>query len=247
MNYLNPQAEFSHRGRPPPVEDEEVLPGIPWGRPEWVPSPAFWRELANAYELNGKLFSPPRSLPEEVGFCILGGFGITAELNCAAHYYMRQHGVYELSSALGQKDVEKLLSDVIEYRGKKFRYRFPKQRSERLYKALARLRTEKPPETEAIELRNYLLTFHGIGPKTASWITRNWLASDDVAIIDIHVERAGRLIGLFDESHTLPRDYLVMERRFIEFSRALGVSPSRLDVVIWSTMRKLGKHSTSRH
>jgi endonuclease III len=41
------------------------------------------------------------------------------------------------------------------------------------------------------------MSLPGIGPKTASWIARNWLDADDVAILDIHIMRVGQVIGLF--------------------------------------------------
>ncbi|MDZ3993341.1 hypothetical protein PspTeo4_24872 [Pseudomonas sp. Teo4] len=40
-------------------------------------------------------------------------------------------------------------------------------------------------------LRDWLLELPGIGYKTASWVARNWLDADDVAILDIHILRAG--------------------------------------------------------
>ncbi|MGY3221470.1 thermostable 8-oxoguanine DNA glycosylase [Bradyrhizobium sp. USDA 4512] len=83
----------------------------------------------------------------------------------------------------------------------------------------------------------------GVGPKTASWITRNWLGSDEVAILDIHIIRAGVLIGLFGRQQSVPRDYDVMEARFLAFAAALNVRPSLLDAVMWREMRKLGRGS----
>ena len=44
---------------------------------------------------------------------------------------------------------------------------------------------------EPLSLREFLLQLHGIGYKTASWIVRNFTGSDDVAIVDIHLRRAG--------------------------------------------------------
>lgn len=97
-----------------------------------------------------------------------------------------------------------------------------------------RLVEENPPATEEPKrFRDDLMRIPGIGPKTASWITRNWLGSDDVAILDIHIIRAGLLIGLFDRGQTVPRDYSAMEERFLSFARALNVRPSLLDAVMW--------------
>ena len=86
-----------------------------------------------------------------------------------------------------------------------------------------------------------MIKIPSIGPKTASWITRNWLGSDDVAILDIHIIRAGVLIGLFDRRQKVPKDYDAMEARFLEFAAALQVRPSLLDAVMWREMRQLGR------
>jgi thermostable 8-oxoguanine DNA glycosylase len=84
-----------------------------------------------------------------------------------------------------------------------------------------------------------LLTFPGIGPKTASWITRNSLHSDDVAILDIHIIRAGLLMGLFSPKHSVQRDYFDMEARLVAFAHSAGVSLSRFDSIIWCYMRQM--------
>jgi thermostable 8-oxoguanine DNA glycosylase len=105
-----------------------------------------------------------------------------------------------------------------------------------------RLLEDDPPATEnARRFRDDMMRIPGIGPKTASWITRNWLGSDEVAILDIHIIRAGILIGLFDRRQTVPRDYDFMEARFLAFATALNVRPSLLDAVMWREMRELGR------
>ena len=46
-----------------------------------------------------------------------------------------------------------------------------------------------------VALRDWLLAIPGIGPKTASWIVRNRTGSSAVAIIDVHILRAGTSAG----------------------------------------------------
>ena len=87
-----------------------------------------------------------------------------------------------------------------------------------------------------MRVRDWLLALPGIGYKTASWIARNWLDADDVAILDIHVLRAGALAGFFERELTVERDYLQLEDQFLKFSRAIGVRASELDAVIWLEM-----------
>lgn len=89
-------------------------------------------------------------------------------------------------------------------------------------------------------LRNQLLEIGGVGYKTASWVVRNILDSDDVAILDIHLIRAGRLCGLYSRKDNVQHDYLSMEQRFLSFSHALQLRPAVLDCLIWDEMRAAG-------
>ena len=55
-------------------------------------TPAYWalRCLVEESPLHG-FTSTNGSLIDEIGFCLLGGFGITAELNSAAFYASNRH------------------------------------------------------------------------------------------------------------------------------------------------------------
>lgn len=85
-------------------------------------------------------------------------------------------------------------------------------------------------------LRDWLMQLPGIGPKTASWIARNWMDADDVAILDIHIMRVGQAIGLFPRELTVERHYRELETLFLQFSQALDVRASELDAVLWYEM-----------
>lgn len=224
--------------------DGVVIPGVVWGRPEWVPSAAFWASLAATADRTKEGFVEARaSLAEVVGFCILGGYGITYEVNQAAHNQLLDHGVYEW--AAGETDfdavlrIEELLRLPMVVGGRHVHYRFPRQRAKRLVEALRALVAEPPPTRDSREFRDSLIAIKGIGPKTASWIARNHLGATSVAILDVHVIRAGRIIGLFGEDERLPRDYHRMEKRFLEFANAIGACPAILDAVMWRAMRNL--------
>ena len=98
------------------------------------------------------------------------------------------------------------------------------------------------PRTDPVAFRDQLQSLEGVGPKTASWITRNWLDTDEVAILDIHVLRAGWRLGLFEEACRLPNDYTKLENRFLLFAKNLHVRPSQLDSVMWLDMRTFGSN-----
>jgi N-glycosylase/DNA lyase len=221
--------------------DAEVIPGVKWGRPEWVPSAAYWAVMAGLADDAEDFVCREATLKEQVGFCLLGGFGITAEMNHAVYDRLETEGVFRPGSSPAALEVERLLREPVLVGGGPRRYRFPNQRAARLAAAM-RLVDESPPCTDSpTRFRNDLLKIPGIGPKTASWIARNWLGSDEVAILDIHIIRAGILIGLFDRRQTVPKDYEAMEARFLAFAKALEVRPSLLDAVMWREMRKLGR------
>jgi N-glycosylase/DNA lyase len=230
---------------PPP--ELEVMPGVMWGRPETANTPAYWAvrccwddDLPDYTASNGNLI-------EETGFCLLGGFGVKYEVNVAAFERLREHGVFCLDSAVTGQQIVQLLSVPLVVSNRTVRYRFPNQRGQRLAAMRDHLKSIKIDQKMPLEMRNALQLIDGIGPKTASWIVRNMLDSDDVAIIDIHILRACCMMGVFPEQNRLPRDYSDLERRFIDFSCAIDVRPSVLDAVMWLEMRSVPARKWARH
>jgi thermostable 8-oxoguanine DNA glycosylase len=181
------------------------------------------------------------SLKEQVGFCLLGGFGITAEMNHAVYDRLGAEEIFAQGRRSTVQEIRTLLQEPVTVNGRLKRYRFPNQRAARLAQALRMVEDSPPCSADPLRFRRELTAVPGIGPKTASWITRNWLGCDQVAILDIHIIRAGLLIGLFDTHHKVARDYEVMEQRFLTFAKALEVRPSLLDAIMWRSMRKLGR------
>lgn len=221
-----------------PDPEEEVLPGVNWGRHDKLFTPAYWAYHAWLTRVSGSMvhYKLGNSLLEEVGACLLGGYGIKAELGVAAFVRLRDRG--QLDGKTSTADFFRSLTEPFILSGKRVNYRFARQRSDYLSGALRTICDEGVPEDD-LELRLWLLKLRGIGLKTASWITRNWKDSDRVAVIDVHIARAGALIGLY--SNEKPQvDYLIMERVFLDFARALCVRTSILDTIIWSQMRRWG-------
>lgn len=219
---------------PPP--DAETLPGVPWGAVEAFPTPAYWTYQVIARRICG---TPIRyrlgsTLAEEVAACLLGGHGIPANVGVAAFQNLRSRGA--LQGAPTETQLMDLLSEPLAIEGRQVRYRFARQKARYLSAALSRLSEEDPPLTNGRALRDWLIQLPGIGFKTASWVARNWLDADDVAILDIHILRAGALARFFDEDLSVERNYLELEERFLRFSKAIGVRPSELDAVMWHEM-----------
>jgi thermostable 8-oxoguanine DNA glycosylase len=121
------------------------------------------------------------------------------------------------------------------------KYRFAAQRAAYLARALSMLTAVEEPELSDVALRNALLKLPGVGPKTASWIVRNRRASNEVAILDVHIVRACKIMGVFPHAADPTRSYFELEERFLEFCQATGASASSMDAVMWSTMRALSQ------
>ncbi|WNJ90916.1 hypothetical protein [Bosea sp. 685] len=221
--------------------EDEVVPGVIFGRQEWVASPAFWAAMVELEGGEVEDYVSPLGTPlaDDLAFCVLGGYGIKMEVNRAAWLRLHEAGVFTRDPVPGADEIEELLGTPLEVGGRLQRYRFPRQRAHRLNIALNAIRTKPPSADDPLKFREQLMELPGIGPKTASWIARNWLGSDDVAILDVHVLRAGTMIGLFPENCRLPKDYEFLERRFLAFASALNVKASVLDAIMWREMRIL--------
>jgi len=222
-----------------PEADALIFPEIRWGNRNELFTPAFWAAFYWISEAEGSLpcLGDRKELVEEVAFCILGGYGIKAEVNMAAFQRIQNCGYLEYSNPPTAVMIERELREPLNVDGRFVRYRFPAKKSEYLADALTRLSHFDDLPTEPISVRKWLLQFKGIGPKTASWIVRNVYDTDRVAIIDIHLHRAGLLLGLFSSADSVSRDYFSMEDRFLEFATRIGVPASKLDILIWNVMR----------
>ena len=220
-----------------PLEHEEVVPGVRWGSICAFPSPAYWKYQVLARQIQESQINNRlgRSLAEEVGACLLGGHGIPASVGLAAFEHLKQCGTFS-GSAPKESDLLAWLGEPIKHGEKTIRYRFVKQKARYLTAALSKLERESAPIETGRKLRDWLLDVPGIGYKTASWIARNWLDADDVAILDIHVLRAGLLGGFFSGDMTVEKHYLKLEEQFIALSIGMNVRASELDAVIWQEM-----------
>lgn len=214
----------------------EVLPGVCWGLVEAFPTPAYW-----AYQVIARrLDEGPRShrlgqtLAEELGACLLGGHGIPASIGLAAFERCRERGLFRPDAT--EFDFLQALLTPLTVGGRMVRYRFAAQKARFLARAMKVVVDGVPSLESGRLLRDWLLRLEGVGPKTASWVARNWLDADDVAILDIHVLRAGVLSGFLDRSMNVARHYLELEAQFLRFATALGVRASELDAVIWRDM-----------
>lgn len=227
-----------------PNKDEEVMPGVRWGAADEFFTPAFWAvqmwlsDIGNSQDFGD--YRLGETLEEEICACLLGGHGIPAEVGLAAYRRVLDSGILNRDHKIKQETILSLLEEPLMVYGRSVRYRFAKQKSRYLSESLNMLRQSMLPDDE-IEFRNWLAkNLLGVGLKTASWVTRNWLKSDSVAILDIHIYRAGLVIGIYSTEDDINKNYMSMEERFIAFANGIDVPPSKLDNLIWNTAKDTG-------
>lgn len=221
-----------------PPADAFVMPGIVWGGFDEICTPAFWAGQAwlHAPTRRFESYRLGTSLREEIAACLLGGHGIPGEIGVAAFQRLRTEGL--LDGTAQASTLEAALSSPLTIGTWTARYRFARQKARYLAEALARV-DDLPSDARGRALRNALCGYRGIGPKTASWIARNWSDADDVAILDVHVCRACERAGVFAVGADPQRNYYDLEMRFLDFAEAIAVRPSVLDNLIWNMMRRL--------
>lgn len=222
-----------------PAPHEEVLPGVRWGRVDDLMTPAYWKGQCWQVERLGwqGTFRLGSDLREEVAACLLGGWGMPAELGLAAFERLRDRRL--LQGPTSARVLEMALAEPLTVGSRPRRYRFPKQRAAHLAGCLSALETLREPGCDRA-LRNALLGLPGLGWKTASWVVRNHRASSAVAIIDVHVVRAGVVAGVFHPAWAPQRNYRELEEAFLALAEGIGVCAALLDAVIWDQMRRFG-------
>lgn len=225
-----------------PAACDEVLPGVPWGDPWVVFTPAYWLTqawMAKLDEVGTSDYRARHGVVEELVFCLLGGFGITAELATAAFEACETEGLI----AARETDAEawsRVLHRSLSVNGRHIHYRYPNQKAKFLASAMRGVSELHIDSEDCRSTRDALMNLSGVGYKTASWVVRNVFDSDDVAILDIHLIRAGRLCGLYTAADRVEKHYRAMEDRFLQFAGALDIRPAALDCLIWDGMREAG-------
>jgi thermostable 8-oxoguanine DNA glycosylase len=230
-----------------PEPAEFLMPGIRWGSFEHPLTPAFW--VSQAWmegEPTSTSFQLGKTLVEEVVLCLLGGHGAPAEVGLAAFARVREELAQDDDALLSRERCETLLLEPLMINGRRIHYRFARQRAKYLAASLRFLKLIDEEALGDIDFRDSLCRLPGIGPKTASWIVRNRRASDKVAILDVHIVRACRIMRVFPERSDPSRNYRELEARFLEFCHNARARASVMDSTMWGTMRKMSKRLLNR-
>ena len=80
----------------------------------------------------------------------------------------------------------------------------------------------------------------GIGMKEASHFLRNIGFGEELAILDIHILRAMKELGLIDNMKLTPKRYIEYEKIFQDYAKKLAMKPAELDITIW--LMRSGNH-----
>lgn len=87
-----------------------------------------------------------------------------------------------------------------------------------------------------IEIREWLVkNVKGFGYKEASHVLRNLGFGENIAILDRHILRTLKKLDIIDEiPKTLsPSNYKKIENKMREYSKYVGISMDRLDLIFW--------------
>lgn len=223
----------------PPVHALVDGMDLQWGDASIPMTPAYWAAQTWMWRLDAPdHYRLGHTLAEELLACMLGGHGIPAEVGLAAYQRLRRAMHASADRLCDRGAVLTMLTEPLEVGGRPIRYRFAAQKAAYVAEAFSRL-PELDHDADDITLRNELTRLRGVGPKTASWVLRNLRGSDAVAILDVHIIRAGLALGIFTEADRVERHYDRMEASYLAFAKAIRAPASILDSVIWMTMRQL--------
>lgn len=223
-----------------PSAEETIGSGsLQWGMAEELLTPAYWATQAWMWEVEApEHYKLGNTLEEETLACLLGGYGIPAEVGLAAYERLRERFIDDPQALKHEETVLEMLLEPLDIGERKVRYRFAKQKARYISAAMTAMPQVDRAGSDR-DLRAKLVDIPGIGLKTASWIVRNWRNSDEVSILDIHILRAGQILGVFPKEQTVEKHYLILEDSYLEFAASISVRASILDSVMWMTMRQM--------
>lgn len=194
-------------------------------------------------------------LIEEFFFIVLGGFGISYELNQSALNVLKQKSL--LSGELF--DSNEKLETTIELLKKEFtikqfepktknnefrKYRFIETKPITVSQAGYWLWNEcqwnisNKINTLNINSRDWLCNCPGFGLKSASWYLRNTGYNFDYAVLDVHVLRFISKIGIEVPNTITEKSYLFIENALRELCNKIGVALGKMDYLIWTLGRE---------
>ncbi|BAE82455.1 hypothetical protein [Desulfitobacterium hafniense] len=192
---------------------------------------------------------------EEFFFTLLGGFGISYELNKSALALFKQKGYLDSSLYDEQEKIiitARNLRDEFNIKqfepksmnGEYRKYRFIETKPIFIVKAGYWLWQECAWDLESyfsnhrdLFTREWLCSCPGIGMKSASWFLRNIGINDDYAVFDVHVLRFLEKLGVKVPQVVTEKAYIQLEMILREICKKIGVSLGKMDYLLWVLAR----------
>lgn len=188
---------------------------------------------------------------EEFFFILLGGYGISYELNKSALTLLKQKGYLDSSLYNNQEKINITASNLKdEFNTKQFepksingefrKYRFIETKPISIVKAGYWLWQECTWDLESYFsihkdrfTREWLCSCPGIGMKSASWFLRNIGVNDDYAVFDVHVLRFLGKLGVEVPQFITEKAYIQLEMILRDICNKIGVSLGKMDYLLW--------------
>jgi N-glycosylase/DNA lyase len=197
-------------------------------------------------------FLPKKDWLDEFFFCLLGGFGITYELNISAFNLLKSKGYFSSDRFLGgpqkledeiAKELSKSQFTPLRSNGSFRQYRFPRNKAHTIVLAGKWLQEncdfqiEKLFGSNSFENREILLSCPGLGYKTASWFLRNIGKGENLIILDVHVHRILKEFQIIPDFYSPNKHYLEIENLYNSVCNIIGAKTDIMDLIIWTWER----------
>ncbi|WP_222860882.1 8-oxoguanine DNA glycosylase [Paenibacillus senegalimassiliensis] len=192
---------------------------------------------------------------DEFFFVLLGGFGISYELNFSGLQVLKEQDLFN-ESFYQEKNMLNIIEEKIrgEFSKKQFspatsngqlrKYRYTETKPRIISNACYWLwedceweLQEKLQSLNSCESRMWLCNCPGIGMKSASWLLRNTGFSEDCAVFDVHIIKFLTYLGFQTDQPLTEKIYLKLEDGLRKVCNSIGVSLGKMDYLLWLLSR----------
>lgn len=203
----------------------------------------------------GSLQKTKEQVLDEFFFVLLGGFGISYELNLSGLQILKQQDLFN-ETFYQEKNTLNIIEEKIrgQFSKKQFspatsngqlrKYRYietkPKTISNACYWLWENCEWELHEKLQTLnscESRMWLCNCPGIGMKSASWLLRNTGFSEDCAVFDVHIIRFLSYLGFPTHEPLTEKIYLKLEDGLRKVCSSIGVSLGKMDYLLWLLSR----------
>lgn len=224
-----------------------------------------WNVYGNSIEEEYILLQKSKEqILDEFFFVLLGGFGISYELNLSGLQILKNKGLLKREYYKNENNLQTTEKKIREQFSKKQfepatnngelrKYRYIETKPKIITKAANWLWKscdwkiyEQLNKLETEESRIWLCNCPGIGMKSASWLLRNTGLNDDCAVFDVHILRFLNYLGFQVPKQLTEKMYLSLEDALRNVCNNVGVSLGKMDYLLWLLSRNGFLNMTNR-